>query len=252
MVQTTRSDRIDVLDHMKWARSIARGTADDYRVPRHSHGELDLEQDAYLELILAARRYDPASCPTDDYSGHFRGFARRGIKTACVRGCERLLGGGTFHTRRRELRMQAVGSLPDYRLDDGTVVRNGSHLADDGRRPATLEPPEQVVTDEQLRQDAAALASPALLYAHWLSLDRCAVSPDVRFLLARLLRPLLRPRRVARRPLLTLRARLDRARLVRDLRSQGFTFTEIASRIGVAPATAFKDLNSSSPVRVSQ
>lgn len=50
---------IDPADHVRWARSIARGVRRDYRFWRGSQEEKELEGAAYLVLVAYANRFDP-------------------------------------------------------------------------------------------------------------------------------------------------------------------------------------------------
>ena len=96
---STRELRLDPCQHLKWARSIARGVCSDLGFPRGSHEEADLESVAYLALVELCHRYDESRLPlTGDIDGAFRGAYAVEIRSRCRREAERLRNGGLYYT----------------------------------------------------------------------------------------------------------------------------------------------------------
>jgi hypothetical protein len=94
----TPSPTIDPIPHMPWVLGIAKTVAVHYHIANRADID-DLNSAGTIALLNQIRLFN--RWDTEDLEGAFRGFAHRHIKTACQREAERLINGGTYHTRRR-------------------------------------------------------------------------------------------------------------------------------------------------------
>lgn len=93
-----RELRIDAVEHMKWARMIARAVRAKCGFVAGSHEEFELESVAYITMVEACSRYDESRLPANgDLIAAFRGTYAREIRTQCHRAAERLRNGGIHH-----------------------------------------------------------------------------------------------------------------------------------------------------------
>jgi hypothetical protein len=116
---------IVITDHIRWARTIARGVRRSFRFLRGSQEEQDLESTAYLTLVQLACKFDPRRVPPGgNMRSAFRGWATIGIRNQCQREARRLRNGGTYNTRREIAGVSlVVAHLPEKfdRIDPGSV-----------------------------------------------------------------------------------------------------------------------------------
>jgi hypothetical protein len=129
---------IEVADHVKWGRMIARGVRQSFHFVKGSQEEEDLEATAFLAIVDLARRFDSAKVPIDgDPIGAFRGWAAIEVRCRCRREARRLRNGGTYHTRREE-------------AGKALVVERLLHLSElvDPRSLVELDEPEPEPEDE--------------------------------------------------------------------------------------------------------
>jgi hypothetical protein len=126
---------IAVIDHVKWARMIARGVRRAFHLVAGSQEEQDLEATVFLAIVELAQRFDSARVPPDgDSTGAFRGWAAIEVRCRCRREARRLRNGGTYHTRREK---------PGHAL----VVERLLHESElvDPRSLVELEEPEEEI-----------------------------------------------------------------------------------------------------------
>jgi hypothetical protein len=98
---SSSSNPVQVDDHLKWARAIARNVRLAFHFVAGSQEEQDLEQTAYLTILELIQRFDIAKVPPGgDLNGAFRGWAAIEVQCRCRREARRLRNGGTYHTRR--------------------------------------------------------------------------------------------------------------------------------------------------------
>jgi hypothetical protein len=96
---------IQVADHERWARLIARGVRRTFHFKMGSQEEQDLEQTAYLAIVELIERFDPAKIPIGGNPDEaFRGWAAIEVRSRCQREARRLRNGGTYCTRREKNR----------------------------------------------------------------------------------------------------------------------------------------------------
>jgi hypothetical protein len=126
---------IEVADHVKWGRMIARGVRQSFHFVKGSQEEEDLEATAFLAIVDLAQRFDSAKVPVDgDPIGAFRGWAAIEVRCRCRREARRLRNGGTYHTRREE-------------AGKALVVERLMHLSE------LVDPRSLVEVDEQEQED---------------------------------------------------------------------------------------------------
>jgi DNA-directed RNA polymerase specialized sigma subunit len=95
------STAISALDHLRWARSIARRVRRAYNFRVGSQELSDLEQVACLAVVELLERFDESLVPAGgDAVRAFRGWAMIEVRNRCRREARRLRNGGTYNTRR--------------------------------------------------------------------------------------------------------------------------------------------------------
>jgi hypothetical protein len=106
---TNRDSAIVITDHLKWARTIARGVSLAYYFRLGSQEEQDLVATAYLAIVELAARFDATRVAAGgDPNCAFRGWATIEIRCRCNREARRLRNGGTYKTRREKLKKALV------------------------------------------------------------------------------------------------------------------------------------------------
>lgn len=92
---------IDPEPHTDWARGIAHRALKKFRIPLGSEDAYDLECEALVALCAAAARFEPARVKPDSTETEaFRGWAHRGILTACCRAAAKIRRRGVTHIPR--------------------------------------------------------------------------------------------------------------------------------------------------------
>lgn len=86
-----RELRIEVADHLAWARGIARGVREDWGFAAGSFEEGELEGVALLRLSIQIQRFDESRLPAGgDLFGAVRGYSADWIRSDCRREAIRL------------------------------------------------------------------------------------------------------------------------------------------------------------------
>lgn len=103
-----------VMPLVDWANAIGSDVAAGYGHTSSSDAADEIRSAAVEELVTLAAKFDP-----DRYDGrgtrgdHFRGYAGRPVRTACVRAADNLRGGGTTKRTVRPTHRRSVGTMGD-------------------------------------------------------------------------------------------------------------------------------------------